>query len=48
MAVAQTIVDGLFDSKGRRGYISYQMGADFNDAQTSYNSTTGEWELVWP
>ncbi|CAI7605209.1 unnamed protein product [Penicillium palitans] len=21
------------------------MGADFNDAQTTYNSTTGEWEL---
>ncbi|KGO59552.1 Tannase/feruloyl esterase [Penicillium expansum] len=45
VAVAQKIVDGLFDSKGRRGYISYQMGADFNDAQTAYNSTTDEWEL---
>ncbi|KAL3479824.1 putative tannase [Aspergillus californicus] len=43
--VAQTIVDGLHDSEGRRVYISYQMGASFGDATTTYNSTTDEWEL---
>lgn len=46
VAVAQTIVDGLHDSEGRQVYISYQMGASFEDAQTTYNSDTGEWELV--
>ncbi|KAJ5913085.1 tannase [Penicillium tannophilum] len=45
VAVAQKIVDGLHDSKGRRAYISYQMGASFDDAATSYDSTTGEWGL---
>ncbi|KAJ5724325.1 tannase [Penicillium malachiteum] len=45
VAVAQKIVDGLHDSKGRRAYISYQMGAAFDDADTSYDSTTGEWTL---
>lgn len=46
VAVAQTIVDGLHDSQGRREYISYQMGASFDDAATSYNSTTDSWGLV--
>jgi tannase len=46
VAVAQKIVDGLHDSKGRRAYISYQMGASFDDAGTTYDSTTGEWGLV--
>ncbi|KAJ5703265.1 tannase [Penicillium malachiteum] len=45
VAAAQKIVDGLHDSKGRRAYISYQMGAAFDDAETSYDSTTGEWGL---
>ncbi|KAI9643304.1 hypothetical protein NHQ30_007922 [Ciborinia camelliae] len=45
IAVAQTIVDGLHDSQGRRAYISYQMGAGFDDARTSYDSTTGKWGL---
>ncbi|KAJ5118718.1 uncharacterized protein N7443_007650 [Penicillium atrosanguineum] len=45
VSVAQTILNGLYDSQGRRAYISYQMGASFDDAATTYNSTTGEWEL---
>ncbi|PQE27725.1 Tannase feruloyl esterase protein [Rutstroemia sp. NJR-2017a BVV2] len=43
--VAQTIVDGLHDSEGRRAYISYQIGAAFDDASTQYNADTGKWEL---
>ncbi|KAK6811279.1 hypothetical protein RU639_013091 [Aspergillus parasiticus] len=45
VAVAQKIVDGLHDSEGRQVYISYQMGAGFNNAQKTYNSTTRTWEL---
>jgi tannase len=48
VAVAQKIVNGLYDSQGHRAYISYQMGAAFDDAATSYDSTTGEWGLVCP
>ncbi|RAH43433.1 tannase and feruloyl esterase [Aspergillus brunneoviolaceus CBS 621.78] len=45
VAVAQTILKGLQDSDGRQGYIPYQPGADFNDAQTVYNEETGSWTL---
>lgn len=44
-AVAQTIMDGLHDSKGRRAYISYQPSSSFADAETSYNSVTDSYEL---
>ncbi|KAJ5612551.1 tannase [Penicillium lagena] len=43
--VAQEIINGLHDSEGRRVYISYQPTADFHDAQTTYNSGTGEWDI---
>lgn len=43
--VAQTILDGLKDSKGRQAYLSYQPGADFDDAATEYDSTTGTYGL---
>ncbi|PYH92492.1 tannase and feruloyl esterase [Aspergillus ellipticus CBS 707.79] len=45
VAVAQEIYNGLHDSKGRRAYISYQIGSAFDDASTTYNSTTGKFEL---
>jgi len=45
-AVAQSIVDGLFDSEGRQIYMSYQPSATFSDAQTSYNSTSDEWYIT--
>ncbi|KAI3023166.1 Ankyrin repeats (3 copies) family protein [Aspergillus niger] len=45
VAVAAEILKGLHDSKGRRAYISYQPTASFDDAETSYNSETGEYEL---
>ncbi|KKY26901.1 putative tannase and feruloyl esterase family protein [Phaeomoniella chlamydospora] len=43
--VAKTIMDGLHDLKGRRVYFSHQPSATFTDAETEYNSATGEWEL---
>ena len=46
VAVAQTILDGLKDSQGRQAYLSYQPGADFDDTETTYDSTTASWELV--
>lgn len=42
-AVANVILAGLHDSTGRQVYIPYQPGADFSDAQTTYNSTSGEY-----
>jgi tannase len=45
VAVAQTIIEGLHDSKGKRAYISYQIGAEFEDAATTYDSTTDTWGL---
>ncbi|TGO16758.1 hypothetical protein BTUL_0024g00280 [Botrytis tulipae] len=35
---------GTFDSPWR-AYIYYQPGAEFGDADTTYNSETGEWEV---
>jgi tannase len=43
VAVAQTILDGLHDSQGRRAYLSYQPGASFVDAATVYDNTTNSW-----
>ncbi|KAF2119681.1 Tannase/feruloyl esterase [Lophiotrema nucula] len=43
--VAQTILNGLHDSQGRRAYISYQPATTFVDGATKYNNITGEWEL---
>ncbi|PYH90333.1 tannase and feruloyl esterase [Aspergillus ellipticus CBS 707.79] len=43
--VAQTILNGLHDSNGKRVYFSYQPSAAFDDAETQYNSTTGTWGL---
>jgi tannase len=45
VAVAQTIIDGLHDLRGRQVYMSYQPSASFADAQTKYNTATGKWEL---
>jgi tannase len=43
IAVAQTIINGLHDSQGRRAYLSYQPSATWTDAATSYNSTSESW-----
>ncbi|GME21909.1 putative tannase subunit protein [Neofusicoccum parvum] len=44
--VAEDIIKGLFDSKGRQAYISYQPAAGFSDAATTYNSATGKYEAT--
>ncbi|KAK8150421.1 hypothetical protein G3M48_002162 [Beauveria asiatica] len=45
-AVAATILDGLHDSDGKLVYLSYQPGASFSDAATTYNNATGAWSLA--
>lgn len=45
VAVAQKIYDGLVKSNGERGYLSWQIASSLDDATTTYNSTTGEWDL---
>lgn len=45
IAVAQQILDGMYDSEGKQVYFSYQPTAPFEDATTQYDSTTGSWEL---
>ncbi|RAK95164.1 tannase and feruloyl esterase [Aspergillus ibericus CBS 121593] len=44
-AVAAKILEGLKTLDGKRAYIWYQPSATFDDAETQYNSETGEWEL---
>lgn len=43
VAVAKEILNGAHDNMGRRIYMSYQPTAQFQDAVTSYNETTGEY-----
>ncbi|TGO82948.1 hypothetical protein BPOR_0729g00060 [Botrytis porri] len=43
--LAQTLWDGLHDSNGKHAYSYYQPGAEFGDADTTYSSETGEWEV---
>ncbi len=46
VAVAQQILDGLFDSEGRRGYLSWSYASSFEDASTTYDSTTDSFGLT--
>ncbi|TQV90412.1 tannase and feruloyl esterase family protein [Cordyceps javanica] len=46
VAVAAAILDGLHDSDGKFVYLSYQPGASFSDAATTYNNATGSWSLA--
>ena len=48
VAVAQAIYDGLHNSKGERGYLSWQIASDLSDANPTYNSDTDAWELNIP
>lgn len=43
VSVAQAIVEGLHDSQGRRGYVSFQPGGGFLDVSSTYNDSTGLW-----
>ncbi|KAL4762225.1 Tannase/feruloyl esterase [Aspergillus foveolatus] len=46
VAVAQAIYDGLHSTSGERAYLSWQIGSELSDADTTYNSDTGKWELT--
>jgi len=48
VAVAQAIYDGLHNSAGERAYLSWQIGSELGDAETTYNTETGAWELDIP
>ncbi|KAM0075388.1 hypothetical protein ACKRZS_012565 [Fusarium odoratissimum] len=45
VAVVQTFLNGLHDSKGRRVYLNYQPGSAFSDLATAYDEETESWEL---
>ncbi|PQE12813.1 tannase protein [Rutstroemia sp. NJR-2017a BBW] len=48
IAVVQQVYDGVFNSKGQRAYLSWQIGANPADADTIYNSTTGQYTYDIP
>ncbi|TDZ32365.1 Tannase [Colletotrichum spinosum] len=48
VAVARAIYDGVFNSRGERAYLSWQIASELGDAGTTYNSDTGSWELAIP
>lgn len=48
ISIAQGIYDGLHDSEGKRAYLSWQIGSELSDADTTYNNDTGAWEAAAP
>ncbi|KAJ5317914.1 hypothetical protein PENANT_c004G10972 [Penicillium antarcticum] len=46
--VAQAIYDGLHNSKGERAYLSWQIGSELSDAETTWNNNTKKWEMNIP
>jgi tannase len=46
--VAQTIYNGLHNSKGERAYLSWQIGSDLGDADPTWDSSTNSWTLNIP
>lgn len=48
VAVAQAIYDGLHDTNGNRAYLSWQIAASLDDAETEYDNTTSSWTLDIP
>jgi tannase len=44
-ALASAIYNGLHDSNGHRAYFWYQPGSEMTDAETVYDSTTGNWTI---
>lgn len=48
VAVAQAIYDGLHNAQGERAYLSWQIGSELSDAQTTWNNETRKWELSIP
>lgn len=43
-AIAQQLLDGIFDDSGRQAWIYFRPSAGFDDAPTTYNSDTGLYE----
>jgi tannase len=48
VAVAQAVYDGVFNSKGQRAYLSWQIAASLDDAEPKYNNSTDSWGLNIP
>lgn len=48
VAVAQAIYNGLYNSKGERAYLSWQIGSELSDATSEWNNNTKSWELSIP
>ncbi|KAM0123580.1 hypothetical protein ACHAP3_011029 [Botrytis cinerea] len=46
--VAKAIYHGLFNSKGQRTYFSWQIGAEFSDAEAQYDSDSDSWVFGIP
>ncbi|KAJ5830005.1 uncharacterized protein N7525_008258 [Penicillium rubens] len=46
--VAQAIYDGLHNSKGERAYLSWQVGSELSDGDTTWNNATSKWEMSIP
>ncbi|KAJ3533858.1 hypothetical protein NM208_g7799 [Fusarium decemcellulare] len=46
--VAQAIYDGLFNSKGERAYLSWQIASELGDATTEYDKDSESWTLSIP
>lgn len=44
--IAAIINKGIYDSKGRQAYVSFQPATGFSDAATTYNSETGQYEAT--
>ncbi|KAH9224859.1 Tannase/feruloyl esterase [Leptodontidium sp. 2 PMI_412] len=45
VAVVQQIMAGLFNSEGKQAYLPWQYASSFEDASTTYDSTTGSFQL---
>ena len=48
LAVAQAVYDGLYNSKGQRAYLAWQIASDLSDADTTYDSNTSSYALNIP
>ncbi|TEY63540.1 hypothetical protein BOTCAL_0154g00080 [Botryotinia calthae] len=48
VAVVKTIYNGLFNSKGQRAYLSWQIDAELSDAETQYDSDSNSWVIDTP
>lgn len=44
VAVVNQILAGMYDSQGRKVYLSFQPSADLGDATTSWDNTTNSWQ----